>query len=94
MAELSSMIKEAKGNLEVTLVLSDEAPSASVHPDFQDITLADGFVTDVAAVSVDGDNSNVIGYLAGPAPMVDAATRVLIVNAGLSVSQIRYDKFS
>ncbi|MEP3265058.1 MAG: 2Fe-2S iron-sulfur cluster binding domain-containing protein [Hyphomicrobiales bacterium] len=94
MSELSSMMKEAKGNLEVTLVLSDEAPSASVHPDFPDITLAGGFVTDVAAGCVDGDNSNVIGYLAGPAPMVDAATRVLIVNAGLSAQQIRYDKFS
>jgi toluene monooxygenase electron transfer component len=35
-----------------------------------------------------------IGYVAGPAPMVDGAIRMLIAEAGLSSQWIRYDKFS
>ena len=94
MNELSSMIESSNGNLAVTLVLSHEAPASSAHPDFPNISLADGFVSDVAAESLGSDNANTIGYVAGPSPMVDAAARALIVNAGLSANQIRYDKFS
>ena len=41
-----------------------------------------------------GNYDNVIGYVAGPPPMVDASLRVLIAEGKLPVSDIRYDKFS
>jgi hypothetical protein len=35
-----------------------------------------------------------IGYIAGPTPMVDGAIRVLITEAALARDCIRYDKFA
>ncbi len=92
--ELAAMIAKSRENLQVTLALSDEKPSSDRHPDFPDIRLAEGFVHDVAAQSIDGSQENTIGFVAGPAPMVDGAIRVLIANAGLPANRIRYDKFS
>ena len=41
-----------------------------------------------------GKYQNVRAYLAGPPPAVDAAIRVLLLQAKLTTDQIRYDKFS
>jgi toluene monooxygenase electron transfer component len=51
-------------------------------------------VHEVAAQAMAGRYTDAIAYVAGPPPMVDGALRVLIVQAGLSAQQIRYDKFS
>ena len=37
---------------------------------------------------------NTMHYLAGPAPMVDAIIRPLIVESKIPAHRIRYDKFS
>jgi toluene monooxygenase electron transfer component len=40
-----------------------------------------------------GRYENVMAYVAGPPPMVDAAIRVLISEGKLGTADIRYDKF-
>jgi toluene monooxygenase electron transfer component len=53
-----------------------------------------GLVHEVAASSMKGKYQNVRAYLAGPPPAVDAAIRVLLLEAKLTADNIRYDKFS
>lgn len=92
--ELASMVDRADGALEVTLALSDEAVSSSAHPQFPKLRLANGFVHDVASSLINDPCANVLGFVAGPPPMVDGAIRMLISEAGIAPSHIRYDKFS
>jgi toluene monooxygenase electron transfer component len=92
--ELSDFVNAAGGNLEVTLALSHEqAPSAS-HPHFPRVQLAQGMVGDVAAQAMAGRYDNMVGFIAGPPPMVDGALRTLIREARLPPQFIRYDKFA
>lgn len=92
--QLASMVDRADGALEVTLALSDEAASLSTHPQFPKLRLANGFVHDVASSLINGPWENALGFVAGPPPMVDGAIRMLISEAGMTPSRIRYDKFS
>ena len=94
MAELSRFAQTAGSNLTVTVVLSDEEPQQSRHPQFANLRLDTGFVHEAAARAMAGLYDNMIGYVAGPPPMVDASLRVLVAEGKLPVSDIRYDKFS
>lgn len=91
--ELAAFAKSAPGNLNITIALSDEAPPAS--PQHGGLVKFDrGFVHEVAARSMAGRYDNLVSFIAGPAPMVDGALRVLIADAKLPRQFIRYDKFS
>ncbi|MBU2580174.1 MAG: 2Fe-2S iron-sulfur cluster binding domain-containing protein [Alphaproteobacteria bacterium] len=96
--ELAGLVEKSGGALQVILALSDEAAPAASHPDYPSIQLHEGFVHEVAARGVKdfcGDlNERTIGFVAGPPPMVDGAIRVLLSEAKLPPSRIRYDKFS
>jgi len=93
--ELADHVEQAGGNLEVTLALSDETPATEVHPDFPQIKLAGGFVHEATSRLMAGRYSdNLLGYLAGPPPMVDGAIRLLLTEARLAPNSIRYDKFA
>lgn len=92
--ELARLMAGSEGNLEVTVALSHEAPPAASHPSHPDVKLAEGFVHEIAASRIGQRTEPTIGFVAGPPPMVDAAIRVLIVDAGLGPQSIRYDKFS
>ena len=96
--ELAELVEKSHGALHVKLVLSDEAASSAAHPDHPPIRLDEGFVHDVAArelSELSGQlNDQTIGFVAGPPPMVDGAIRVLLSEAKLAPSRIRYDKFS
>jgi toluene monooxygenase electron transfer component len=81
-------------NLKVVLALSHEDISNPNHRDFPDIALAKGFVHEVASARMAGQWDNAAGFVAGPEPMVNAALKVLIAEAGLPPAFIRYDKFS
>lgn len=94
LAELSEHQKQAGSNLEITVVLSDEDPGLKAHPDFANLKLDTGFAHEATSRAMTGRWDNVIGYVAGPPPMVDASLRVLIAGGKLPVSDIRYDKFS
>ena len=92
--ELARHVAAAGDRLEVTLALSHEDVSTPRHAHFPGLRLANGMVHEVAARQMAGRYGDVISYIAGPTPMVDATLRTLIVEAGLTGSSIRYDKFS
>lgn len=74
---------------DITIALSDEDPPQ--HPTFR---LVRGLVHEVARREMAGKYRNVRAYLAGPPPAVDAAIRVLLLEAKLTTDNVRYDKFS
>ena len=92
--ELSAYATAAHGNLEVTLALSHEAPVARVHGQYPRIRLMHGMVGDVAAQAMRGRYDNVVGFIAGPPPMVDGALNTLLREARVPRQYVRYDKFS
>lgn len=79
-------------NLSVTVALSDEHPGADLAGRFPALRFSHGFVH-AAAEPHAAEWSDSIAYVAGPPPMVDAALKVLVLEAQLPASQIRYDKF-
>lgn len=92
-AEFADQVRRSGGNLEVTIALSNEEPPQATHPDHPEIRLAGGFVHEVAAREMAGRYDNMVGFVAGPPPMVDGALRMLIMEARLPAQFIRYDKF-
>lgn len=80
--------------LRVTIALSDEEVPAAVHAQYPQLQFDRGWVHEVAARHMQGRYENVRAYLAGPPPAVDAALRVLLLQARLAAENIRYDKFS
>jgi toluene monooxygenase electron transfer component len=92
--ELSRYVEAARGGLEVTLAFSHEPVSAGSQGGFPGLRLAAGMVHEVAAQTMAGRYSDMIGYIAGPAPMVDGAIRMLITEAALPNDCIRFDKFA
>ena len=78
----------------MTVALSDEEVPASLavaHPGF---AFERGFVHAVAGERMKSRFSDIRAYVAGPPPMVDASLRLLLREARLAPSDIRYDKFS
>ena len=91
--EFADYVRRSNGSLVVTIALSNEAAPQERHPDFPEIRLASGFVHEVAAREMAGNYENMVGFVAGPPPMVDGALRMLIMEARLPAQFIRYDKF-
>ena len=94
LSELSEFAAVAGDNLEITLVLSEEDAGLKNHPGALNLRLDHGFAHEAVSRSMAGRYDKIIGYVAGPPPMVDASLRVLIAEGKLPVSDIRYDKFS
>ncbi len=91
--ELSRVAKKFPDRLRITLALSDEkAPNGYSESD--GLYYETGFVHEVAAQHVPTGASDMITFIAGPPPMVDAAIRMLLVKHRIPASRIRYDKFS
>lgn len=90
--ELAGLRERCGPNLSVTVALSEgEAPAEarSRHPQ---LAFDTGFVHEVAHRRMQDRLGHVRAYLAGPAPAVDAAVRMLLM-ARVPAAQIRYDKF-
>jgi toluene monooxygenase electron transfer component len=82
----------SKTRAEVTVALSEEdVPQQRVHANLR---FEKGLVHEVAKRAMAGRYQNVRAYVAGPPPAVDAAIRVLLLDAKLTTDNIRYDKFS
>ena len=81
-------------NLRATIALSDEVPSLDHTSRFQDLQFRHGLVHEVARDEMRGRYKETTAFLAGPPPMVEAAIRVLLMDAKLPARNIRYDKFS
>jgi toluene monooxygenase electron transfer component len=92
--ELAAYRREFPKRLRVTVALSDEPVPQDAHERHPELQFDHGLVHEVAARHMIGRYQNVRAYLAGPPPAVDAAIRVLLLQAKLSADQIRYDKFS
>jgi toluene monooxygenase electron transfer component len=79
-------------NVEITVALSEEVvPARTPWPKFRFDT---GLVHEVAKRAMAGKYHDVRAYVAGPPPAVDAAIRVLLLEAKLTTDNIRYDKYS
>ncbi len=91
-------LKELSGfkrdRLAITVALSDEDVPASAADEFPSLRFERGLVHEVAKREMAGRYQNVRAYLAGPPPAVEAAIRVLLLEAKLTADCIRYDKFS
>lgn len=91
--ELSSLAARFPDTLEVTVALSDSEPAADLRTAHPRIHFATGFVHMAASARMAGRYENLVAYVAGPPPMVDGALRMLILEARLPGTDIRYDKF-
>ena len=92
--ELAHLVESAAGRLSVTVAFSEE-PAAARDPRIpRCIDVARGFVHSVAGERMAGAWNDPTAFVAGPPPMVDAALRMLITEARLPASRIRYDKFT
>jgi toluene monooxygenase electron transfer component len=92
--ELSQLAGDFPGKLQVTVTVSDEDVPASLRTAHPALQFDTGLVHEVAAARMQGKYQNMRAYLAGPPPAVDAAIRVLLLQAKLTADNIRYDKFS
>jgi toluene monooxygenase electron transfer component len=92
--ELSRYRSAFPQRLQVTVALSDEAVPVGADRKYPQLAFDTGLVHEVAARRMKGRYQNVRAYLAGPPPAVDAAIRVLLLEARLTTDNIRYDKFS
>ena len=92
--ELANLVESAAGRLSVTVAFSEEPAAAHDSRIPRCIDVAQGFVHSVAGEFMIGAWNDPIAFVAGPPPMVDAALRMLITQARLPASDIRYDKFT
>jgi toluene monooxygenase electron transfer component len=79
-------------NVEITIALSEEDPPAKTQ--WPRLRFERGLVHEVAKRAMVGKYQDVRAYVAGPPPAVDAAIRVLLLEAKLTTDNIRYDKYS
>ena len=94
LSELDELVSAFPTSLDVTVALSDEDVPASEVQRYSSLNFRRGQVHEVAGAAMKGKYDNVVAYLAGPPPAVDAAIRVLLLQAKLPVHNIRFDKFS
>jgi toluene monooxygenase electron transfer component len=80
--------------LAVSIALSDEDVPDSLAGAYPNFGFARGLVHAVAGERMKGRYADVRAWVAGPPPMVDASLRLLLREARLSPTDIRYDKFS
>ena len=106
--ELARLVESARGRLTVTVAFSEEPDAARDQRLPRCIGVARGFVHSVAGEGIvnrgvdrginrgsdHGCGHGPTAFVAGPPPMVDATLRMLITEARLPASDIRYDKFT
>lgn len=90
---LSDFVETSGKSLQVVVALSHEEPSEELRRRHPFLQFEYGFVHEIAGRMMTGRTAGRVAYLAGPPPMVDAAIRMLILQARLPASDVRYDKF-
>lgn len=91
---LASVKSRFPQNIGINIVFSEQAPDTRRLPESDWFSCQHGMVHEHALPAVSTGAANTMIYLAGPAPMVDALIRPLILDAKFAVNRIRYDKFS
>ena len=92
--ELVRLVQAAGGRLSVTVAYSEEPVMDGDSRIPRCIDVAHGFVHLVAGERMAGAWGDPTAFVAGPPPMVDGALRMLVMEARLPASDIRYDKFT
>ena len=92
--ELAGLVETARGRLSVTVAYSGETDMDRDARIPRRIDVAHGFVHLVAGERMGGAWGNPTAFVAGPPPMVDGTLRMLVMEARLPASNIRYDKFT
>jgi len=92
--ELSAFRREFPQKLSIVVALSDEGVPPAASEKYPLLRFERGMVHEVAGREMAGKYQNLRAYLAGPPPAVDAAIRMLLLEAKLTADNIRYDKFS
>ena len=92
--ELARLVESAAGRLSVTVAFSDQPVVDRDSRILRCIDIAQGFVHLVAGERMAGAWNDLTAFVAGPPPMVDGALRMLVMEARLPASDIRYDKFT
>jgi len=92
--ELAAYARRFPGKLSVTLALSEDDVPAQAARERPELGFAKGLVHEVAKRAMAGKYQNLRAYVAGPPPAVDAAIRMLLLEAKLTTDNIRYDKYS
>jgi toluene monooxygenase electron transfer component len=91
--ELGSLVGRFPDSVAVTVALSDEPPTADLRARYPRLHFEQGYVHDVARSGMAGRYADTRAFLAGPPVAVEAALKVLVLEARLPVTEIRYDKF-
>jgi toluene monooxygenase electron transfer component len=92
--QFSRYVDKARGNLEVTIALSEAPPQGPTDGAHPGVRFATGMVHEVCGRAMAGRfTDRMMSYLAGPPPMVDGALRTLISSGKVTPDRIRYDKF-
>ena len=91
---LAELSEHAAKNIEVTVALSEQDVPPEAKSEWPRLRFERGLVHEVAKRAMAGKYQDVRAYVAGPPPAVDAAIRVLLLEAKLSTDNIRYDKYS
>ncbi len=93
--ELAGFKAKASDNLKIVVALShEETVPDQVKDKYPGLEFDIGWVHEVAGRHMKGAYENIMAYLAGPPPAVDASIRLLLLEARLTTDSIRYDKFS
>lgn len=91
--ELTAYKQDFPENLHITIAFSDQPADDTFKRKYDALRFDQGFVHDVASKHMEGRFENIVAYLAGPPPAVDASIRLLIMSR-VSADNIKYDKFS
>lgn len=94
LAELDAFAAAFPDALNVTVALSDEEVPAAGIDGYPSLQFRHGLVHEVARDEMRGRYGNVLAYVAGPPPAVDATIRILVLEGKLPPASIRFDKFS
>ncbi|MEP6872755.1 MAG: 2Fe-2S iron-sulfur cluster-binding protein [Burkholderiales bacterium] len=87
-ASLVGNLREQVGSLSHTVVVSDTAAASTFG-----WTGPTGFVHETVASHIGSDGAALEYYVSGPAPMVDAVVRMLVLDRKVPVEQVHYDRF-
>lgn len=91
--ELTTLRHRFGERLRITVALSDAAPDDTLRAAYPALNFAAGPVHEVAGRALHHRLPGVRAHLAGPAPAVDAALRMLL-RTRVPATEIRYDKFT
>jgi len=81
-------------NISINIAFSIEPPTEEQLAGADGINYSFGMVHEIALPAVEEGGEGTIHYLAGPAPMVDALIRPLVLDSKIPADGIRYDKFN